>query len=152
MCNGVRKMRIALKHSVASRRASNSATVSSYDFSKFWIKIFLELLMFMLFSIIIKNKCYYQIKFDLGLLSALFGMGGGPGKKIRQFSLKTEACASSYGLLQFWCFDTKGPRAAAGAFFCLLKHPPRPQALFFRKKTLAFVENDFVYWKRCFSW
>ena len=32
MRNGVRKMRIALKHSLASRRASNSATVSSSDF------------------------------------------------------------------------------------------------------------------------
>ena len=87
--------------------------------------------MFMLFSIIIKNKCYYQIKFDLGLLSALFGMAGGPGKKIRQFSLKTEACASSYGLLQFWCFDTKGPRAAAGAFFFLAKASPAAAGAFF---------------------
>ena len=100
------------------------------------------------FSIIIEKICYYQIKFDLGLLSALFGMGGGPGKKIRQFSLKTEACASSYGLLQFWCFDTKGPRAAAGAFFFWLKPPPRPQALFFREKGICFRRKCFCLFKK----
>ena len=34
VCNGVRKMRIALKHWKASRRASNSACASSSDFQK----------------------------------------------------------------------------------------------------------------------
>ena len=65
----------------------------------------------------VAKKSFFE-KFDLGLLSTSIGMDVSRGKEIMQFPLKTEACASSYGLLQFWCFDTKGPRAAAGAFFC----------------------------------
>ena len=40
-------------------------------------------------------------KSDLGLLSVSVGMGVSRGEQILQFALKTEACASSHGLLQF---------------------------------------------------
>ena len=51
------------------------------------------------------NKSFFLPKFDLGLLSASVGMGVSRGKNIHRFSSKTGVCASSYWLLQFWCFD-----------------------------------------------
>ena len=72
-------------------------------------------------------------------------MGGGPGNKICQFSLKTEACASSYGLLQFWCFDTKVPLAAAGAFFLLLKGSPAAAGAFFSVKKHLLSSKMFLF-------